>query len=85
LQGLKPHLVMVFFWSIYNIIPPLMFIAYSMCGGKTAGFERFVALCCVTSYVVAAGGWTSAAPRTAIELAFPLEKLLAACFPAVHS
>jgi hypothetical protein len=47
---------MVFFWSLYNIVPPLMFIIYSTCDGKTPGFERFVGICCVASYVVAAGG-----------------------------
>ena len=47
---------MVFFWSLYNIVPPLMFIVYSTCDGKTPGFERFVGICCVGSYVVAAGG-----------------------------
>jgi hypothetical protein len=75
-QGLKPHLVMVFFWSIYNMLPPLMFLAYSMCDGKTLAFESFVGFCCAASYVMAAGEGTEYCP---LILAWAVAKQHAIC------
>jgi hypothetical protein len=33
-QGVKPHLLMVLFWGVYNMIPPFLFIMYTCYRGE---------------------------------------------------
>jgi hypothetical protein len=42
-QGIKPHLLMVLFWGVYNMIPPFLFIMYTCYkGGGPASLAGLV-------------------------------------------